>query len=214
MMVMVDMGRKPIVAKAVIKCVKFNSMTQSQEIELMSGDNSVIYDMPLPVMTRTDGGSPKPSSATTAKTNPSTGVDDYPKEVQKQESKSEVTTSANDSNYTASSSGQAAKTGGDSRPVSRGSSKSDSNGLMADLLGAAQRSQQRDVERAETKRKKIYSGDEMKNQSVDENKYSPEAADKRRADAAKSKADGVEAAILKKALNKSVSRPGDADETE
>lgn len=213
MQVMVDCGRKSIIPKAVIKCVKFNSITQAQEVELMSGDNSVIYDVPLPVSPQSSGGSPKPSSATTPKTNPSTGVDDYPKEVEKYKETPKVTTSANDSNYAQTSS---STSGGDGRPSGGNSvsSKSDTQGLMHDLeMSANSMAQNREISN-EKSRKKIFSGDEMSKQTVDENKYSPEAADKRRAEAKQKSAEEREAAVLKKALNKSVYRPGDESETE
>jgi hypothetical protein len=201
MQVMVDMGRKPIIPKAVIKCVKFNSMTQAQEIELMAGDNSVIYDMPLPVQTSTDGGKPKPSSSTTSKENPSTGADDYPQEVKKQESKSSVTTSANDPNYGQTSTTASAVRGGDSRTTTeRDSSKENSKDLM-NIIKSNIEDRETYKQEAETRRTSIRTGDQMS--KVDEDKFSPEAADRRRAEAKRSAADATEAAIMKKALRNS-----------
>jgi len=85
---------------------------------------------------------------------------------------------------------------------------------MHDLEMAANSLAQNREMREERTRKKIFVGDEMKNKPADENKYSPEAADRRRAEARSKASEDREAAVLKKALNKSVARPGDAEETE
>jgi hypothetical protein len=172
LMVMLDIGRKAIIPKAVVKCVKFNSVSQSQEVELMAGDNATIYDMPLPVVKQTAGGSPKPTSSTTPKTNPSTGVDNYPEEQRYASSLAPATTSANDENYGKSSNTSSAVRGGDPRPPGQSDSMSVMNAMRAQIS-----SQEQDKKISEAKRSSIRTGDKMS--TVDEGKYSPEAADRR-----------------------------------
>lgn len=98
MQVMLDCGRKPIVPKAVIRMVKFNSQTQAMEVELVAGDNSVIYSVPLPVVHQTSGGSPQPTGTAGPSTAPAIGTTDQPKKSE------EVITSGKDQAQSAGSS--------------------------------------------------------------------------------------------------------------
>lgn len=72
-MVSLDVGGNSIQPQAVIRSVKFDSITQSQEIELMSGDNSVIYDMPLPSSPQGSGGGAPTNTGSKPSTAPTIG---------------------------------------------------------------------------------------------------------------------------------------------
>jgi len=82
-------GANSITPQAVIRSVRFNSQSQSQHVELMAGEQTIIYDIPMNVPSQTAGGSPVPASATTPKTAPSTGVDNPAVEQKVYNSKTE-----------------------------------------------------------------------------------------------------------------------------
>lgn len=216
MQVIIDAGGNSITPKAVIKCVKFNSQTQSQEIELMSGDNSVIYDVPLPAPVQTSGGSPTPTGATTPKTSPTTGADDYVEnqktvshppdaayEQGKPSSQSVTTSDSESGNPTV----PAQEYTNSSKPETEAErSKRNTQDIIFNLRQSAKNAEIDEQDRRESQRAKssIRTGDQM-SKGPDEDYYAPgKAAARKRA--------AAEQALVDKALKKSV-RPAD-DEVE
>jgi len=209
MQVIVDLGGNSLNPKAIIKSVKFNSMTQSQEIELMSGDNSVIYDVPLPVPTQTSGGAPVPTGSANASPSPNMGTSDA---VQKMQTASDITTTTSTANRSTETSG-GATSGNPTTPAQQSTETPEQAQKRTDrdiAWGLAQRERNAAWDRkdaAEETRVKssVRTGGQM-SAGPSEGDYTPEAAQRRR--------DAKEAGLVEKALRRSVQTERERQEEE
>jgi hypothetical protein len=210
MQVIIDLGGDSMSPKAVIRSVKFNSQSQSQEIELMSGDNSVIYDVPLPPPEQTSGGAPVPTGSANAKPSPNMGTDNPADSIQQQSS---VTTTTSTANRSAGGD----TSGNPTTPVQQNTETPEQAQKRTDrdiAWGLAQRARnaewdRKDAAEAEETRVKssglgptIRTGDQMSTPKD----YSHEAALRR--------ADAKEQALVEKALRRSVQSEKERQEVE
>ena len=215
MQVIIDLGGDSINPKAVIKSVRFNSMSQSQEIELMSGDNSVIYDVPLPPPTQTSGGAPVPTGSANAKPSPNMGTDNHVEAMNQQANVQTTTSTANRSTETSGG----ATSGNPTTPAQQSTETPEQAQKRTDrdiVWSLAQRERNAAWDRkdaAEEARVKgsIRTGDQMSTirtggQMSTGQDYSPEAAQRRR--------DAKEQSLVEKALRRSVQTEKERQEEE
>jgi len=199
-MVSLDVGGNSIQPQAVIRSVKFDSLTQSQEIELMAGDNSVIYDMPLPSSpVSSGGGAPAPTSTGSA---PSTAPTIGPKTAEE---------AARHVSYEYEQASTASDAVKPRESATTETPEQASSRTSRDIVwGMAQRERnaawtRKDSAEAERRRLSIRTGSQM-SEGPDESNYSAEAAQRRR--------DEKERGLVEKVLRRSVQTERERQEEE
>ena len=202
MQVLVDSGGNAIVPSAVVRSVKFNSQTQAQEVELIAGDNSRIYDMPLSVVDQTAGGSANSTGATTPKTSPTIATASATQDIS-------VVSSANDQARSAGSSttSETSSSKGNNTETPEQEQKRTERDIVWSIAQSGRNAAWDRKDEAEAQRVKssIRTGDQM-SQGPNESNYSSEAAQRKR--------DTKEQGMVEKALRKSVQTTKEEQETE